>query len=436
MLSEREYINRFRTSVEKKLLLGNSDGKLKQRDFEYLAKLIEEKSKIRLSLSTLKRLWKNDYSQEPHPATLDAMASILGFDSWQSFKTNQRAEGQNEEPLLQPIQRKRSVVWPIAVGLSALVVFAIFLLLQGFNRSEKNLVLPETIVFKADKTVTSGVPNTVLFTYDVKDVKADSFFIQQSWNPLNKVRIDPKNNYLSSIYYIPGFHRAKLIVNDSIVRRERIHIKTDGWMPILQYDLRDNSPYYLDQRKMFRDGKMVMEAETLTAANVEINKKFSLKYYNIRDFDGVDSDNFSIETSFKHDSVGSALCPIAELTILTEEHIYYIPITSKGCVGDLRIKIGEVEKSSKDNNLTGLGTNVYEWQKLRIENRNKNATVFLNDDEAIQIKYERDFGKIVGLAYTFNGTGSVDYITLKDKDGKMIYQDDFQQPAVLPISQQ
>ena len=90
----------------------------------------------------------------------------------------------------------------------------------------------------------------------------------------------------------------------------------------------------------------------------------------------------------------------------------------------------------KDNNLTGLGTNVYEWQKLRIENRNKNATVFLNDDEAIQIKYERDFGKIVGLAYTFNGTGSVDYITLKDKDGKMIYQDDFQQPAVLPISQQ
>lgn len=435
MLSEQDYITRFRTSVEKKLLLGNTDGKLRQRDFEYLAKLIEEKSKIRLSLSTLKRLWKNEYSQEPHPATLDAMASLLGFDSWQTFKTEQ-AEAQNEGQFLQGVQRKRSAAWPLAAGLLAMVVITIFLVLQGFNRSEKKLVLPDNIVFKADKTITSGVPNTVLFTYDVKDAKADSFFIQQSWNPLNKVRIDPKNNYLSSIYYMPGFHRAKLIVNDSIVRRARIHIKTDGWMPILQYDVRDNSPYYLNPRNMFRDGNMVTETGSLSDANVDMSKRFFLRYYNIRDFDGADSDNFSIETRLKHDSVGSALCPFAELVILTEEHIYYIPITSKGCVGDLRIKIGEVEKSSRENNLSGLGTNVYEWQKLRIENSNKNAAVFLNENEVIQIKYKQDFGKIVGLQFTFNGTGSVDYITLKDKDGELIYHDDFKQQTVLPISQE
>ena len=90
MLSERDYITRFRASVERQFLLGNKDGKLRQRDFEYLAKLIEEKSRVRLSLSTLKRLWKNDHTQEPHPATLDAMASLLGFDSWQTFKTHQQ----------------------------------------------------------------------------------------------------------------------------------------------------------------------------------------------------------------------------------------------------------------------------------------------------------------------------------------------------------
>ena len=63
--------------VEQKLMLGTSDGKLKQRDFEYLARLIEEKSKVRLSLSTLKRLWKDDYAQEPHASTLDAVVSVL-----------------------------------------------------------------------------------------------------------------------------------------------------------------------------------------------------------------------------------------------------------------------------------------------------------------------------------------------------------------------
>ena len=365
------------------------------------------------------------------------MASLLGFDTWQTFKANQQAESLKEEPSFQPVQRKRSiVVWPIAVGISSLVVLAVFLLLQGFDRSQKKLVLPDNIVFRADKTITSGVPNTVLFTYDVSDVKADSFFIQQSWNPLNKVKIDPKNNYLSSIYYTPGFHRAKLIINDSIVRRERIHIKTDGWMPVLQYDVRDNMPFYLDQRKMFLDGNMVMDKEALAAANVDISKRFFLRYYNIREFDGVDSDNFAIETRLKHDSVGSAMCPFADLVIVTEEHIYYVQMTSKGCVGELHIKIGEVEKSSRDNNLSGLGTNVYQWQKLRIENKDKNATVFLNDTEVIQIRYKQDFGKIVGLTYTFNGMGSVDYISLKDKDGKLVYRDDFEQQTVLPIFQE
>ena len=406
-------------------MLGTSDGKLKQRDFEYLARLIEEKSKIRLSLSTLKRLWKDDYTQEPHPATLDAVASLLEFDTWQTFK-KQQAESRVEPTATGSKRQRRSIYWPIAAGLFAVLVLIVFLVLQGFNRSEKKLSLPDNITFKADKTITSGVPNTVLFTYDVKDIKADSFFIQQSWNPLNKVGIDPTKSYLSSIYYTPGFHRAKLIVNDSIVKIARIHIKTDGWMPIVQYNVSDNSPFYLDSRKMIVGGTMLTTLEALRAANVDASKKFFLRYYNIRDFDGVDSDNFSIETRFKHDSIGIALCPLAELTILTEEHIYFIPVTSMGCVGDLEIKVGEVFKNSKDHNLSGLGTNIYQWQKLRIENNNKNASVFLNDTEAIRLHYNRDFGKIVGLIFSFNGLGSVDYINVKDVNGHVVYNDDFQ----------
>jgi hypothetical protein len=214
-------------------------------------------------------------------------------------------------------------------------------------------------------------------------------------------------------------------VNDTIVRIARIHIKTDGWMPILQYDVRDNSPYYLETKNMFQDGIMHAGQKSFEAADVDASKRFFLRYYNVRDFDGVNSDNFSIETRFKHDSTGNALCPLAELTILTEEHIYFVPITSMGCVGELQMKLGEVYMNSRDNNLSGLGTNIYEWQKLRIENRDRSAAVFLNDKQAIQIRYHRDFGKIVGLIFTFNGQGSVDYISMKDLNGKIVYSDDF-----------
>jgi hypothetical protein len=181
---------------------------------------------------------------------------------------------------------------------------------------------------------------------------------------------------------------------------------------------------------------MVTTTETLKAANVDISKRYFLRYYNVRDFEGVDSDNFSIETRLKHDSIGTGACPFAELTILTEEHIYYVPITSKGCVGDLYIKIGEVEKSSRDNNLSGLGTNIFQWQTLRIENKGKNARILLNDNEVFQFNYKRDFGKIVGLTYTFIGTGSVDYIRLKDVHGNLVYHDEFDEQPVLATSQE
>ncbi|HZB13254.1 MAG TPA: hypothetical protein VE467_09515, partial [Chryseolinea sp.] len=86
MSIDRDYIGLYRTLIEGKFMLGNGEGKLKQRDLEYLSNLIEEKSRVKLSISTLKRLWKGDLQQLPHPSTLDALVSILDFKDWQAFK--------------------------------------------------------------------------------------------------------------------------------------------------------------------------------------------------------------------------------------------------------------------------------------------------------------------------------------------------------------
>ena len=80
--------------IEEKFHFGNGNarlpedgqGKVRQRDLEGLADAIEEKSGIKLSLSTLKRLWKEDFDQTPHPSTLQALVSILGYKDWQDFK--------------------------------------------------------------------------------------------------------------------------------------------------------------------------------------------------------------------------------------------------------------------------------------------------------------------------------------------------------------
>jgi hypothetical protein len=111
------------------------------------------------------------------------------------------------------------------------------------------------IEFTGNKTVSQGVPNTVIFNYDLSHVEADSFFFQQSWNNMEKVRIDPKGHSYSNIYYYPGFHKAKLIANDSILKRFRVHITTDGWLPVIGYRSDgDNRPVYVKKNKAPGDG--------------------------------------------------------------------------------------------------------------------------------------------------------------------------------------
>lgn len=423
--TEKDYIVLYRTLVEKKLMLGSGDGKVKQRDLEYLADHIEQKSKVRLSISTLKRLWKDDFVQEPHPTTLDALASALDFADWPSFKKANAGDVIDTPPAEPaPAKQKVSVRFYLALGLA--IVAAGVIAILGFGLGKKKLKLPDSIPFRADKTVTHGVPNTVMFSYDVGDIEADSFFIQQSWNPRERMQIDPKKNYFSAVYYTPGFHHARLMVNDSVVANASVHIKTDGWFPALRYDWKDVRPTYLDRRHLKRDGLLQTSLADLQAAGVDVQKSFSYRYYNIRDFSDVTSNNFVLETRMRSDTLLSQACPDVELMIVCEEGICFVPITTKGCVSNLGVKMGEVFKGGNDHNLSALGTALHEWQTLRIENKNRNATIFLNDKAVEQIKYEKDYGKIVGLIYTFNTPGAVDFVRLKNENGVMVYVDEFE----------
>lgn len=433
MLADHDYIILYRTFVQQKFMLGDGSGKLKQRELEYLGNLIEEKSRVKLSISTLKRLWRNDIHQLPHPSTLDALVSILDYKDWQDFKKqNVITPSTSQAP--QSESKNKNVIrpLPVFVALGTIVLIGGFFILQGFNKKNKEVIVSKDVLFTADKAVTSGVPNTVMFHYDLSGVEADSFFIQQSWNPRDKVRIDPKKNYYSTIYYTPGFHFARVMANDSILKFENVHIKTEGWLPLVKYDIRDKKHLYLDANSIRGNGVMRTTSEILHKANVDVNKDFYLRYYNIRDFDGITSANFNLETRIKCDRLSfdgrttTVACPSMEIMLITEENVFFIPLTSKGCVSELDLLVGEVYKGGKDNDLSSLGTDVYSWQSLQVKNENKNVTIFLNGSPVHELQYKKDFGKIKGIIYTFTGSGSVDFLRFKNMAGTVVYEDEFE----------
>jgi hypothetical protein len=61
-ISEQQYITLCKKLIEEKYSLCNREGYM-HRDLEILSRLIEEKTGVSISHSTLKRLWKNKFKQ-------------------------------------------------------------------------------------------------------------------------------------------------------------------------------------------------------------------------------------------------------------------------------------------------------------------------------------------------------------------------------------
>jgi hypothetical protein len=421
--SEREYIARCKRQIEEKFHFGNGHGELRQRDFEYLADSIEEKSGITLSLSTLKRLWKNDYDKTPHPSTLQALVSLLGYKDWHEYKL--RNTNFPDTPVTIPPPKRRMHFNPWVLVPIILVTAVLFWLIAFRSKPAHNKpIIKGPVTLTCNKTVSQGVPNTVIFNYDLSNVEADSFFFQQSWNPDDRVKLDPKQHVYTSIYYYPGFHRAKLIANDSILKRFFVHITTDGWFPIARYNDNNDGPVYLNKAVAVKDGVLHITPEDLTAIGMDLNKKHLVSYFNVRPFDA-HSDNFEFDTRFKSDPVENINCAGFELTIMTEEHIYMVRLVNKGCEREAVVKMGEVAHGGVNNDLSAFGRDLQQWQNLKIKVVNKVATIYLDEKPVHTITYKKDFGKIVGLVYHFSGSGAIDHARLTNGDNKIIYSDEF-----------
>jgi len=426
--SEKEYITLCKRLIEEKFQFENGSGSLRQRDLEWLGDIIEESSGIKLSLSTLKRIWKKDYDQTPHPSTLDALASLLGYKNWQDFKLSQVPSSGVSVATQQQKSKRIFTPWTMVAVIISVIVLSWLIAFRSGKQDKPGAIIKGPVGFTGNKTVSQGVPNTVIFNYDVSNVEADSFFFQQSWNNMEKIKLDPKGHSYSNIYYYPGFHKAKLIANDSIIKRFRVHITTDDWLPLIRYaTAQDNMSVYIKKEKPITDSTLHISRDDLIASDVNVEKNFVLSYYNVREFADTYSDNFSIDTRIIYDSSTTA-CPGFQLVIMCEEHIFYAGVMKKGCERDLGIKMGEVALNGMSTDLSAFGRDVYKWQRLQIQVENKKADIYLDGQNVYTINFKNDFGKIVGLVYHFLGTGAVDYVRLKNGENKLVYEDEFGSP--------
>jgi len=408
---DEQLLETLKKEVSKKAGLARHEN-WSQKDYEFLVFFIEERSGVKISLTTIKRIWRNEYNRLPHIATLDALSQIAYATDWLSLKLNstkpvERASAESlkdfkEESPVQPQKfNKQRIVYIWVTAATLLIFLAAFFALKGI--SVKKSMAHAAIQFSAKTSVDGTVPNTVVFTYNVDSVDAQKFYIQQSWDQRRRVEVAKGNYKQTDIYYLPGYYMAKLIADDSIIKEIPVHIKTKDWVIAAHQNSIENK--ILPSTQWLPNGIVGVGKEFLFDNKINVAEPFFLTFHNSRDFN-IDGNNFVFSSAFKMDSTG-VICPGAALLIKGQYEYMYINLGAKGCESELKTSISEKKFDGKKLDLTAFGTNIYHWQNIKVINTKKAISIELNGKQIFKTTYTKPLGDLKEIGFIFKGNGII-----------------------------
>lgn len=418
-MTQEAAIEQCRQMICRKLNCGDSTTWTNE-DFETLSDRIFDTTNTRLSVSTLKRVWgKVRYDSNPTTATLNALARYAGFEGWRDFqnKTEPQIAGapqirepqQAEEPQKKPQAPKRDRYTTPIIIITATVIALLSLLITHLIRPNTT---PPEIKFQAHR-ITDQLPNSVVFDYDAAPLHPHSVIIQQSWDIKRREAVDPEGKQHTSIYYSPGFFRAKLLIDGAIKKETDVFIPSNGWKGIIQ---KDPAPIYLRKEETKTNkGYMGITAETLKEKTGSgIFTGVFTDFANVREFPGITGNDFTVETTVRNTStVEECLCRRIQLLILGTSSAIIIPLCDKGCISEIDLYYGSGGISGKNYDLSAFGCEFPKWQTLRCTETNNRIEINLNGKTIFTKDKVRSIGNIVGVRVQFEGSGEIKDLFLK-----------------------
>jgi hypothetical protein len=421
---DTEYLDRCRELIEEKLGWPPA-GEWRNFEFTELSDKIFEVTSVQLSHTTLKRIFgKVKYENLPSSATLNTLAQYLGFETWMQFKSSQVTLAKKKPETIITKVEKRPKLLRQKAFLSVALALAI-ILICGFvflsSTSSSSAETTGNVVFKS-KPLAQGLPNSVVFNVDLGKIKSEDIVIQQSWDSTRTVRLKPGQTEATAIYYLPGYFRAKLIVDKKIIKEHDLFIRSNDWMATIDHDL---VPDYIKKNELVLTKGMSVAPSVLAKIRT-FEKPTTITYHLVKPFDNLHSDNFTLETSFQNTyAEGPAVCKTSKLFILCSNGAFIIPFSIPGCVSDINLKLGDRTWEGKSNDLSAFGIDPSQKINLKLEVKNRQVKIFCNNKLIREASYTNNAGDIVGLRYNFLGAGTVDYVRMINEIGKVSYFENF-----------
>lgn len=389
--------------IEQKFGKGPSS-EWKHGDFEALSLVICRETKVRISSKTLKRIFgkdKTSQNYQPQEETLRLLSIYSGFD----YEAN-----------LKPSKKTNKPWFLIILFVLVMGALSIYLL----NKKEA----PHHVSFEVIKSV-GNTPTTVYFKLGAHQLK-DSLFVDfGDKTPLKYIsKID---SIISHIYSYPDHYKVVLRtrhnpVSDSI----SVISKTDGWKAFGFKDHSRNKVYPMPLEKALdSSGYFHPSNQTLKSSGIDINKFFLLGLYNYQKF-SVSGDDFSLKTRVKSaEFCPETICRGIVIWVKCENGNIKQHFNNSGCNYWLDCQYSEVLMDGEKNETSLFSLDISKWHDVEIENKEQTIHIYIDGTKVFTQSYQNPLGNIIGVSFSFTGSGFVDYCYLSDKKGKDVLITDF-----------
>lgn len=407
--------------VEQKLNWGHSKN-WHSDVFIELSEQIQKETHVLLSPTTLKRVWgKVNYKNAPSITTLNTLAQFAGYHNWRDFISRGV-----EKSTLRWTQRISANLGIIMLSASFMtIIFISFYSLKGSGNSTS---IDTSKIGFSSQPLSIGLPNSVVFDLNLEEIQSDSIRIQQYWDTSKTIPLKRGQQQATGQYYYPGYYRAKLVVDNTIIKEHDLFIKSEGWLATLDYE---PVPKYISTG-IINEENLSLPKEAITELE-QSNYPLISTFHHVNNYsNSISGDNFILKTSVKNVYREKwAVCQQMSIYILGTKSAIIVPFSIPGCVSEIGVMLSDIYLSGKEHDLSALGLEMSSLRDLQIEVKDKNLTVYADSIKLFSRTYNKSIGNIVGFRYRFKGAGTVNYLKVSDlKEATYLINEDFNTPQL------
>jgi hypothetical protein len=377
--------------------------------FKELSKAIEETTGDRLSEETLKRIFgkRKATSENYNPQAFSQMVLLKFVESFE--------HPDREKPEKQPIKKK-------SIKIIGLILFALATILMLNKLLGHLFEKTETYQFSCENPMDT-YPFTATFNYDVSEIK-DSVFTDFGTD--QETYLSPERSMINYFYSNTGVYDVRFYTRSLLLDSLKVTAYSNDWQggyfPNSEPEL--FQPFF--NQNLYRQADhFYASPEMLRTEGIDLSQKYWTTYKFFSPFNQ-NLDKLTLETRvLNNSSTGSLLCYDIEITLVGDSGLVDFKFTQPKCSRYASLRVSEKYLDGGFNDLSALSVDLSDWLQIKMVTSKGHFEIALAEKVIFSEEYEKPLGNLLGVVYSFFGSGKIDYLELKDIEGNSFYTNEF-----------